>query len=84
MNETTRIVAHYLETIVARAGLRGFDEIRAELEAADEADASEREKLEARVKELEREVARLGDELGSEINRIEKKVDAADQSDFIP
>lgn len=39
MSELARITAHYLEAIVQRAGLRGFDEIRAELEAAASMDA---------------------------------------------
>lgn len=37
--ELARIVCHYLEEITRRAGLKGFDEIRAEIEAAVEQDS---------------------------------------------
>lgn len=38
--ELARITAHYLEVIVRKAGLTGFDDMRAELMDAAEADAS--------------------------------------------
>lgn len=45
MTDTASIVAHYLEQIVRRVGLKGFDEMRAEIESADEADARRRAAL---------------------------------------
>lgn len=38
MNQTAKIITHYLEEIVKRAGLTGFDEMRAEIESAADAD----------------------------------------------
>lgn len=62
--ELGHIVAHYLEQLVRRAGLSGFDEMRAEIDAAVEAD--------------ERRLTRRLDVLGAEINRVEEKVDQPD------
>jgi hypothetical protein len=41
MTELAKIVTHYLEAIVKQTKLRGFDEMRAEIEAADAADERE-------------------------------------------
>ncbi len=38
MSDLANIVAHYLEVIVKRTGLNGFEEMRAEIEAAAQAD----------------------------------------------
>jgi len=56
MSEVARIVTHYLETITKRAGLKGFDEIRAEMEAAIESDAQD---LEKRLDNLHAEIDAL-------------------------
>lgn len=55
MNEQARIITHYLETIVRKAKLSGFEEMRAEIEAAEEANAARIGRLEARVRTLEQQ-----------------------------
>jgi len=49
MSEVSKIVTHYLEEIVRSAGLKGFDEIRAEIESAAEQDDRRLEQLEEKV-----------------------------------
>jgi hypothetical protein len=58
MSELANIVAHYLEQIVKRAGLTGFDEMRAEIESAVEADEKRHEK---QIVELTRELERVAE-----------------------
>jgi hypothetical protein len=53
MNETTRITLHYLEQIVKRARLSGFDEMRAEFESADASDRAHEQKI---IEDLERKI----------------------------
>lgn len=63
MSETTRLVIHYLEAITRKAGLSGFDEIRAELESADEADAADRRRELEELRVLIRDLRELLDAL---------------------
>ena len=55
MSEVSRIVTHYLEAIVRKAKLTGFDEMRAEIEAAEKQD-------DAIMEELTMMLRRLGEE----------------------
>lgn len=54
MSALARITAHYIEQVARRAGLRGFDEARVELESAGDEDTDQVKRLERRVEELER------------------------------
>ncbi len=56
MSEVARITAHYFEQVAKHAKLRGFDEVRAELESAAAADDQHFLALDAELTKLREQI----------------------------